>query len=79
MPGNCSYCNICVSICAFCTHLATHRHQSEDCVDDPDSYGGVNWMSDTSSSEDISGIVKDLKEKTSAIFVLARSGHVAGR
>lgn len=49
-------------------HVATHRHQSKDCVDDPDSYSGVDWLTDTSPTEDIRRVIKDLEDKTSTGF-----------
>lgn len=48
--------------------VATHRHQSEDRVDDSDSYGGVDRLGHTSASEDIRGVVKDLGGRTSTDF-----------
>lgn len=59
-----------------CIHIATHRHHSEDHVDDPDSYSGINWMTDTSSREDSGRVVKDLKEKTSKGFLDTLSGCI---
>lgn len=48
--------------------VATHRHQSEDRVDDSDSYGGVDRLGHTGASEDIRGVVKDLGGSTSTDF-----------
>lgn len=45
-------------------NVSTHRHQSEDCVNDSDSYSGKDWLADTSPSEDSRGVIKDLEDKT---------------
>lgn len=45
---------------AFTSHEATHRRHSEDHVDDADSNGGVDGLSDASPSKDGRGVIKDL-------------------
>lgn len=60
--------DVCVCVCVF-VNVFTHRHQSEDSVDDPDSYSGVDWLTDTSPSEDSRRVIKDLEDKTSIDFL----------
>lgn len=76
MPVHGSCFTFFASLCVFCIHIATHRHHSEDHVDDPDSYSGINWMTDTSSREDSRRVVKDLKEKTSKGFLDTLNGCI---
>lgn len=63
---------VCTSVC-FARKVATHRQHSEDCVDGPDSYSGIDRLSDTSPSKDTRRVVKDLKDQTSTNFVLLQS------
>lgn len=51
---------LCVLICKM---GATYRHQSEDCVDDPNSYSGVDWLTDTSPNKYRRRVIKDLEHK----------------
>lgn len=64
--------SICVCVCVFfvCMHRnnATHRQHSKDCVDGPDSYCGVDRLTDASSSKDSRRVIKDLEDKTSTDF-----------
>lgn len=39
---------------------ATHRHQSEDGVDDADADGGIDGLTDAGLGEDCRGVVKNL-------------------
>lgn len=48
----------------FTLHEVTHRSHSEDCVDDADSNGGVDGLTDTSPSKDGRGVIKDLGDDT---------------
>lgn len=52
------------NVCVVHINAATHRHQSEDCVDGPDSYSGVDWLTDASPSEDRRRVIKNLEDKT---------------
>lgn len=57
-------------------NVATHRHQSEDCVDDSDSYGGVDWLTDTSPSEDSRRVIKDLEDKKYRFSIITVQSHI---
>lgn len=65
-----------VSCISMHVNVSTHRHQSEDCVNDSDSYRGVDWLTDTSPSEDSRGVIKDLKEKQVHIFSELQNIHI---
>lgn len=52
--------------------VATHRHHSEYCVDDPNPYGGIDRLTDTSLSEDSRRVIKDLEaggKKQTRIYI----------
>lgn len=50
----------------MCINEITHRHQSEDCIDDSDSYSGVDWLIDTHPGKDVGRVIKDLEDKKKA-------------
>lgn len=58
----------CKCLGALHLHVATYRHHCENGVDDPDSYGGIDWLSNTSQSKDRCRVIKDLKDKTNNYF-----------
>lgn len=42
----------------------THRHHSEGCVDDADSYGGVDGLGNSCFLKDPRGVVENLRHAT---------------
>ncbi len=57
---------------------ATYRHHCEDCVDDPNSYSSVDWLSNISPHEDGRRVIEDL-EKEAQISSMSRESSALVR
>lgn len=56
---------VCALVSEFPIFVFTHRHHCEDCVNDSNSYSGVDWLSNTSCRKDSRRVIKYLEDKTS--------------